>query len=105
MKRSLTQKQYAVLEFIQNYFLQHRRSPLIREIQAGCQITSYKSAIDRLNALEHKKLIRRVLNKHRGIRLIHQAVAELAPDAQKLAGAASGAAPSMPGGGAGLAAP
>ena len=80
MKRSLTQKQYVVLEFIRNYFNEHRCSPLIREIQAGCHIASYKSAIDRLNALEHKKLIRRALNKHRGIRLVRQAVVHPASD-------------------------
>lgn len=105
MKCSLTQKQSAVLEFIRSYFNEHRRSPLIREIQAGCQIVSYKSAIDRLNALEHKKLIRRVLNKHRGIRLVHQAVAQLAPEIPKLAEAASGAASSATGAGDGLASP
>ncbi len=59
-----------MLEFIQRYVQEHRTSPLIREIQVGCQIASYKSALDRLNALQHKGLVRRIPNKHRGIRLI-----------------------------------
>ena len=71
-KLTLTQKQQAVLEFIRRHVAEHRRSPLIREIQDGCQILSYKSAVDRLNALEHKRFIRRIPNKHRGIRLVRQ---------------------------------
>jgi len=66
-----------VFDYIQAYIAEHRHSPLIREIQTSCQITSYKSAIDRLSALEHKGFIRRVPNKHRGIkimrRLLHNA--------------------------------
>jgi SOS-response transcriptional repressor LexA len=70
----LTQKQQAVFDFLLRYFTQHRRSPLIREIQLGCQIASYKSALDRLNALERKGFIRRLANKHRGIRILRKAL-------------------------------
>ena len=63
-----------MFEFIQRYLSEHRRSPLIREIQLGCQIASYKSVIDRLNALEHKGFIKRVPNKHRGIKLVQRAL-------------------------------
>jgi len=59
-------------EFIEHYFGEYRQSPLIREIQTGCQIASYKSVLDRLNALEHKGYIKRAPNKHRGIRLIRK---------------------------------
>ena len=59
-----------MLEYIQAYIAEHRHSPLIREIQAACQIASYKSAIDRLGALEHKGFIKRVPNKHRGIKIV-----------------------------------
>ena len=61
-----------VFDYILRYIAEHRQSPLIREIQLGCQIVSYKSAIDRLNALEHKGFIRRGPNKHRGIRIAHR---------------------------------
>ena len=72
---SLTKKQHTMLAFIERYFSEHRQSPLIREIQADCQIASYKSAIDRLNALERKGLIKRVPNKHRGIKVLRRAAA------------------------------
>ena len=45
---------------------------MIREIQLGCQIASYKSALDRLNALERKGFIKRAPNKHRGIRVLRR---------------------------------
>ena len=67
-----------MLEFIERYFGEHRQSPLIREIQADCQVTSYKSAIDRLNALERKGFIRRVSNKHRGIKILRRAATAVA---------------------------
>ena len=73
--QTLTSKQHVVLEFIQRYMSEHQCSPLIREIQLGCQILSYKSAVDRLNALEHKGFIKRAPNKHRGIKLLRRAVA------------------------------
>ena len=72
--RVLPQKQQAVLDFLQRYFGEHRRSPFIREIQLGCQIVSYKSALDRLNALERKGFIKRLANKHRGIRVVRKAL-------------------------------
>jgi len=68
----LTDKQQVVLQFIQAYLEQNQRAPVIREIQAGCQITSYKSTLDRLNALERKGYIRRTPNKHRGIEILER---------------------------------
>ncbi len=61
-----------MLEYIQRYLAQNQRAPFIREIQANCQIASYKSAVDRLNALERKGFIKRTSNKHRGIKLLHR---------------------------------
>ena len=91
-KQALTQKQQVVLEFVQRYFTEHRASPLIREIQAGCQIASYKSAIDRLNALERKGFIRRASNKHRGIRLVRRPAADTTAQAVQPPLLAEGAA-------------
>ena len=71
----ITAKQQQVLGYITHYVMEHQRAPLIREIQEGCQIRSYKSAIDRLSALERKGLIKRLSNKHRGIRLLQQPTA------------------------------
>ncbi|GEM_PF-6871788 len=67
----LTQKQQTLLDFIASYMTQNGRSPLIREIQEGCQVASYKSVVDRLNSLERKGLLKRHPNKHRGIQLAH----------------------------------
>ena len=75
----LTVKQQFVYEFLQRFFAEHHHSPLIREVQEGCQITSYKSALDRLGALERKGFIRRIPNKHRGIKLVRRA-AEVTAD-------------------------
>ncbi len=70
----LTSKQQAVLEYLQQYVAEHRQAPLVREVQAGCQIASYKSTIDRLNALERKGLIRRRPSQHRGISLMRKRI-------------------------------
>ena len=75
MSAKLTQKQHRVLEYLQHYVAEHRQAPFIREIQAGCQIASYKSASDRLNALERKRFIRRIPHKHRGIKVLRGVVA------------------------------
>ena len=62
-----------MLDFIERYITDRRVAPLIREVQSGCQIASYKSAIDRLNAIERKGFIKRLPNKHRGIKLVRRA--------------------------------
>ena len=89
---ALTGKQETVLAFIRQYFLEHHRSPLIREIQLACQIASYKSVLDRLNALEHKGYIKRLPNKHRGIRIVRRAT-EAKQDAGSLAARKTASAP------------
>jgi len=66
----LTKKQKAVLDFIKAHMGKNKQAPYIREIQQACGIVSYKSAVDKLLALEKKGRIKRVLNKHRGIKLI-----------------------------------
>lgn len=68
-----------MFDFLQSYFSEQRKFPLIREVQAGCEISSYKSALDRLNALERKGYIKRTPNKHRGIRIIRRVAAAPLP--------------------------
>lgn len=75
----LTQKQQTVLAYLQRYIGEHRRSPFLREIQDACRIASYKSVIDRLNALERKGFIKRTPNKHRAIHIHRKASAMLQP--------------------------
>lgn len=83
-KHTLTTKQQTVFEFIRSYIEENRCSPLIREIQQGCEINSYKSAIDRLTAIERKGFIRRTPNKHRSIKIIKypssRPISEIASD-------------------------
>lgn len=76
-----------MLAFIARYIGEHRKSPLIREIQFNCGIVSYKSVVDRLNALERKALIKRAPNKHRGITLARQPVEPHVADEVVSAGA------------------
>lgn len=63
----LTKKQKGVYDYIKDYIQKNSIAPYIREIQEGCGIYSYKSAVDKLLALEKKGYIKRVLNKHRSI--------------------------------------
>lgn len=82
-----------MLQFISSYMAQYRRSPLIREIQLGCNILSYKSVVDRLNSLEHKGYIRRIPNKHRGIRVLRRPLLEPAAAAAEPSFAAASTEP------------
>ncbi len=65
----LTLKQREVYDYIRDYIDKNSVSPYIREIQEGCNIQCYKSAVDKLLALEKKGYIKRSLNKHRSIKL------------------------------------
>lgn len=62
-----TKKQQVVLDYIKGYIVANNISPYIREIQEGCHIRCYKTAVDKLLSLEKKGLIKRKLNKHRSI--------------------------------------
>lgn len=69
-KYVLTKKQKHVYDYIRFYIEKNSMSPYIREIQEGCNIQCYKSAVDKLIALEKKGYIKRSLNKHRSIALL-----------------------------------
>ena len=66
---NLTTRQSDVYNYIKSYIEKNNIAPLIREIQAGCGIVSYKAAVDKLLVLEKKGFIKRELNKHRGIKV------------------------------------
>lgn len=63
----LTDRQEKVYNYIKGYIEKNSVAPYIREIQEGCNIQCYKSAVDKLLALEKKGYIKRSLNKHRSI--------------------------------------
>ncbi len=69
-KYVLTKKQKDVYDYIRSYIEKNSISPYIREIQEGCKIQCYKSAVDKLIALEKRGYIKRSLNKHRSIALL-----------------------------------
>lgn len=66
----LTKKQKAVYDFIKRYIETNSKAPYIREVQEACGMVSYKSAVDKLLALEKKGYIQRTLNKHRSIKVM-----------------------------------
>ena len=72
MRNNLTSRQQEVFNFVRGYIEKNKRAPYIREIQEGCDIFSYKAAVDKLLSLEKKGYIRRILNKHRGITVVDQ---------------------------------
>lgn len=69
-QRKLSKKQARVLDFIEKFFDQHERPPTVREIQAGCQMSSTAVVDHYLTQLEKKGWIRREKGKARGITLL-----------------------------------
>lgn len=68
MAQGLTQRQAAIVAYIESYQLEHGYSPKIAEIQAAFGIKSVNGVIKHLRALEKKEVITRD-NTARGIAL------------------------------------
>ena len=68
----LTPNQEQIYQFIRQYISQNKCAPYLREIQQSCQVKSHKTVIDRLVALERKGYIKRKINQHRSIKLMHK---------------------------------
>jgi repressor LexA len=68
----ITPRQKQALEFIQNYFVINRQSPVISEIQEALSLSSPASVHQLLNALEREGFITRVKNARRGIELTRE---------------------------------
>lgn len=71
MKRR-SDKQERILEFLRDFLEQHDYPPSIRDIQAGCGISSTSVVDYNLKALESKGAIQRDREISRGIRLVGQ---------------------------------
>lgn len=69
MKRR-SDKQERILEFLRDFLAQHDYPPSIRDIQAGCGISSTSVVDYNLKALESKGLIQRDREISRGIKLV-----------------------------------
>lgn len=69
MNKTLTEKQEAVLKFIENYQLQNGKSPTIREMREHFQVNSDNSILKHLKALKEKGFIEKD-DTPRGISLL-----------------------------------
>ena len=81
MSETLTEKQEAVLQFIEQYQMAHGKSPTIKEMKENFQVSSDNSILKHLKALEEKGHIQKD-DTPRGIKLLDSIK-------KKLSGAAS----------------
>ena len=70
--KQTSDKQERILKFLETFVAQHDYPPSIRDIQAGCMISSTSVVDYNLKALESKGLIRRDREISRGIVLVGQ---------------------------------
>ncbi len=76
MTRALSQRQRAILEYIERFLDENGYPPTIREIQHDLRISSTSVVDYNLNVLEQRNLIRRNRNISRGIELVGRRSAE-----------------------------
>lgn len=76
MPRALSQRQQAILEYIERFLDENGYPPTIREIQHDLNISSTSVVDYNLNVLEQRNLIRRNRNISRGIELVGRRSAE-----------------------------
>jgi repressor LexA len=70
--KQTSEKQERILKFLEDFVARHDYPPSIRDIQAGCMISSTSVVDYNLKALESKGLIRRDREISRGIVLVSQ---------------------------------
>ena len=70
MKKKLSVKQEAIVEFIQGFLGDHHFPPTVRDIQAGCEISSTSVVDYNLRILQREGYIRRRSEVSRGIELL-----------------------------------
>lgn len=70
MPRALSQRQRAILDYIERFLDENGYPPTIREIQHDLKISSTSVVDYNLNVLEQRNLIRRNRNISRGIELV-----------------------------------
>lgn len=70
MKEKLSLRQQRILEFIHNFLDEHQFPPTVRDIQAGCEISSTSVVDYNLNILQRDGLLRRFPEVSRGIELL-----------------------------------
>ena len=70
MKKKLSPKQEAIVEFIQGFLQDHHFPPTVRDIQGGCEISSTSVVDYNLRILQREGYIRRRSEVSRGIELL-----------------------------------
>ena len=68
----LSKRQQSILKYIDRFFTDNSYPPSIRDIQAGCNISSTSVVDYNLNILERKGYLRRHAEISRGIELLHR---------------------------------
>jgi repressor LexA len=68
--RYLTERQKAILEFIQDYYRRHGLAPTLREICEAFGYSSYGTVYKHLKLLQQKGYLRREWNQKRGLELL-----------------------------------
>ena len=81
MKKKLSTKQEAIVEFIQGFLEDHHFPPTVRDIQGGCEISSTSVVDYNLRILQREGYIRRRSEVSRGIELLKDSLGrEARPD-------------------------
>jgi repressor LexA len=70
MPSKLSRRQQEILEFIQEFMDEHQFPPTVRDIQAGCQISSTSVVDYNLHKLQQNNFLKRLPEVSRGIELI-----------------------------------
>lgn len=70
MKKKLSTKQQLILEFIRDFLEEHQFPPTVRDIQAGCEISSTSVVDYNLRILQREGYLRRFAEVSRGIELL-----------------------------------
>ena len=67
--KKLSERQSRILEFIKHFMSEHQFPPTVRDIQAGCEISSTSVVDYNLHILQRHGYLRRLPEVSRGIEL------------------------------------
>ena len=73
MKRSLSKRQQSMLKFITSFMKENNYPPTVRDIQAGCEISSTSVVDYNLQILQREGYLQRRREVSRGIELLGEA--------------------------------
>ena len=73
MKRKLSQRQQQILDFTREFISEHHFPPTVRDIQAGCGISSTSVVDYNLQILHREGYLRRLPEVSRGIEILEEA--------------------------------